>query len=238
MRPATLLRRLRASRSGVAMTEFALALPLLLGAGLFGAETAWLTLAHMKVSQTALQLADNASRIGDTSNLASRKIYESDIADILFGAGVLAESLDLYPNGRVVVSSMEVFDTDAHCDVAGTSCASATADDGDQFIHWQRCMGARNVPPRYGEQGDIIPDGMGPDGEEVNAAAGLPVIFVEVTYEYQPLFGDMFFGNQIIFETASFVVRDDRDLTQIYQRSTTDPDQVWSCNRFETDPLA
>ena len=69
-----LLRRIARSRSGLAMTEFALAAPLLLTAGLYGTEVAWLALTHLKISQTAMHIADNASRIGDTSTLQDRKI--------------------------------------------------------------------------------------------------------------------------------------------------------------------
>ena len=63
------LRRFCDSRSGVAMTEFALALPLLLTAGLWGTETAYLSMVHMRVSQLAMHVADNGSRVGDTSTL-------------------------------------------------------------------------------------------------------------------------------------------------------------------------
>ena len=67
-----LSRRLAGNSSGTSATEFALALPLLLTAGLYGAETANLALVHMKVNQLAIHVADNASRIGDTS-----QIYQS-----------------------------------------------------------------------------------------------------------------------------------------------------------------
>lgn len=87
-----LLRRLR-DTSGVAMTEFALGAPFLLMAGLWGAESANYALVNMKMSQLAIQLADNASRVGDTSTLQNRKIYESDINDVLYGAQLQAASM-------------------------------------------------------------------------------------------------------------------------------------------------
>ena len=49
----TRMRGIRKNASGLAMTEFALSLPLLLTAGLYGAETANLVLTHMKISQLA-----------------------------------------------------------------------------------------------------------------------------------------------------------------------------------------
>ena len=54
MSALTVLRRLAASRSGVAATEFALSLPLLLTAGLYGVETANQAVMQMRVSQIAV----------------------------------------------------------------------------------------------------------------------------------------------------------------------------------------
>ncbi|NCU11664.1 MAG: hypothetical protein GXC70_05810, partial [Sphingomonadaceae bacterium] len=76
------LARLLRDRSGVAMTEFALGAPFLLMAGLWGTETANFALVNMKVGQLAVHVADNASRVGDTSTLQNRRVYESDILDV------------------------------------------------------------------------------------------------------------------------------------------------------------
>ncbi len=216
---AAILRRLRASRSGVAMTEFALGAPFLLTAGLWGAEEANYALVNMKIGQLAVHIADNASRVGDTSTLQQRKIYESDINDLFFGAQVQGgNGVRLFDNGRVIVSSLEV-------DPAS----------GRQFIHWQRCRGARNVTSSYGEQGDglatVIP-GMGPPGEEVVAQKDDAVIFVEIAYTYQPLVSAKFLPSLDIHAIASFNVRDSRDLTQIYQRNAASPDEVQDCGTF------
>ncbi len=216
----SLLTRLRAllrNRSGVAMTEFALGAPFLLTAGLWGAEEANYALVNMKVSQLAEHIADNASRVGDTSTLQNRKIYESDINDVIYGAQVQAGKLGLYDNGRVTISSLEVEDG---------------AD--DQYIHWQRCRGVKNVAPQYGEEGDNLgTEGMGPTGEKVLAQPGDAVIFVEVSYTYQPLVSARFLGNLDISSIASFTVRDNRDLTQIYQRDAGSPDPVQSCSQHK-----
>lgn len=219
-----LLRRIGRSRSGVAMTEFALAAPLLLTAGLYGTEVAWLALTHLKISQTAMHIADNASRIGDTTTLEYRRIYESDINDVFFGSNLQAGSqIDLYNRGRVIVSSLEV--------VPGSASKQ-------QYIHWQRCMGAKDWDSSYGNEGDGLGDpnfaGMGPPGEEVTAYdEDDAVIFVEIAYDYQPLFGDVFVRETLINVHGAFSVRDSRDLTQIYQRKPSSPDPVASCNRFE-----
>ncbi|MGB3165855.1 MAG: hypothetical protein WBA68_03670, partial [Alteraurantiacibacter sp.] len=139
MRAGSFLLRLRRSETGVAMTEFALVMPFLLGIGMLGLETANRALVQMQVSQLAVQVADNASRIGDTSILQHREIYEGDINDLLYGAHLQStQALDLYEHGRVILSSLQVVD--------GT--------DDRQYIAWQRCMGKKEHASTYGITGD------------------------------------------------------------------------------------
>ncbi|MGZ3196228.1 MAG: TadE/TadG family type IV pilus assembly protein [Croceibacterium sp.] len=223
MKPrAGFLSRLRACRSGVAMTEFALAAPLLMTVGLWGTEVAWLALTHLRISQVAMQIADNASRVGDTSTLENKKIYESDIDDVFRGSDKEAgTAIDLYNRGRVIISSLEV--------VPGTQ--------GQQYIHWQRCLGAKQWPSTYGSEGDGLtgPEitGMGPAGDQVTAYDNQDaVIFVEISYEYHPLFSKIFVGNTNIHVYGAFNVRDSRDLTQIYQRDPNKPDPIATCDKY------
>lgn len=178
--PSGLLARLRDCRSGVAMTEFALSAPFLFGIGLGGIETANLAITQMQISQTAIHIADNASRVGDISTLENRKIYESDINDVLLGSNIQAgRAIDLYGRGRVIISSLEVVpDTE-----------------DQQYIHWQRCMGLKHRDSSFGVEGDGLDgslDGMGPPGEEVYALNGEAVIFVEISYDYKPLISKVF----------------------------------------------
>ena len=167
-----LWRRLAASRSGVAATEFAIVLPFLLGVGLMGLEVANRAIVQMQVSQLAAHIADNASRIGDTSTLQDRRIYERDLNDLFYGADVQGSNrLDLFKNGRVIVSSLE----------------------------------------------------------EVWAFPDEAVIFVEIAYDYQSLVGKTFGFSDVVRATASFTVRDDRDLSQIYQREPDSPEPDANC---------
>jgi len=224
MRLKRSLARLRHCSSGVALTEFALALPLLLTAGLWGTESANLAVTHMRVNQLAIHIADNGSRIGDTSTLEHRKIYESDINDLLLGANLQASGLDFFDRGRAIISSLE---TDP--------------DTGSQYIHWQRCKGIKNYLSTYGYAGDgtITPiSGIGPAGAQVSAPPGGAVIFVEVAYDYRPIVSERFVPSTTITATATFLVRDSRDLTQIYQRSNLNPDPISSCAFFTSYPKA
>lgn len=218
----TTLRRLCSNASGVAMTEFAVSLPFVLGVGLLGLETANRALVQMQVSQIAVHIADNASRIGEQSMLQDRKIYEADINDLFYGAYLQGGAgIDLYEHGRVVLSSLEV--------VPGS-------EDDQNYIHWQRCMGTKDHQSSYGDEGDGLGSGisgMGPPGEEVFAFAEEAVMFVEISYDYQPIVGAPFsYDSDVISVIASFTVRDDRDLSQIYQRDEGNPDPVANCNAF------
>ena len=72
-----------------------------------------------------------------------------------------------------------------------------------------------------GTQGADAPDGMGETGQKVNAPENTGVIYVEVNYQYQPLFGSLFVGATKLHYVASAIVRDKRDFSQIYNPAPT-----------------
>ena len=131
-------RRLIHDRQGLALVEFAYSLPVILLLGLTGLELANLAVTNMRLSQSAMHIADNASRIGHSDSLTAKRVYEGDINDLFIGVNLQAGSqIDLYEHGRVILSSLE------------------QNDDGGQWIHWQRCMGKKNVQSAYGEEDKI-----------------------------------------------------------------------------------
>lgn len=206
--------RLKRDISGIGMTEFALVVPFFLTFGLWGIELANYQFQTMKIEQLSANVADNASRIGDYSTLQNRKIYESDIDDLLVGANLAAgTSMDLFNKGRIIISSLQV---------------NAS---GKQYIDWQRCVGTKAVTSSYGKQGDVLGNaGIGPTGREVAATTNDAVIFVELQYEYQPLVTSSFVGDSTIKSIASYTVRSSRDLTKIYQTSPASPSMT--CGKF------
>lgn len=210
-RSGAILRRLRGNLSGLAAVEFAVSLPLLLVAGLYGTETANMALTYMKVHKAALHIADNAARIGDTSTITNRVIFEADVTDLLVGAETQAGlGLEFYDRGRAVVSSIEVYDSAVSC--GGKNCPGKQTD-GVNFIHWQRCMGKKNYNSTYGLEHEEVPTGMGPAGRQVMADPGTSVIFVEVAYDYRPLISKHFVGSPTITAISSFIQRDNIDLS-------------------------
>ncbi|MBC2777771.1 TadE/TadG family type IV pilus assembly protein [Parasphingopyxis marina] len=194
MRKLMPLNSLRDNTSGVALTEFAFSLPILLSLIFGGLETANYALAHMRVSQLAMTVADNAGRVSTT-------IDESQIYEIFAGAALVGESLDFEPNGRIVLSSLRE--------------NGETGSNAGQEINWQRCWGdLTSVTPAYGVQGtgstnDDLEDGMGPPGNQIQSAPGTAVMFVEVTYDYQPLVEQLnLLGTRQIRYESAFNVRE------------------------------
>lgn len=211
---STAMRALADDTSGVALTEFAFIAPIFLTLGMVGSDTVNYVVIHMRVSQVALHVADNASRIGEQGVLEARRIFEHDINDLLTGAERYAKGMDIDTNGRIILSSLEV------------------NADGGQWIHWQRCKGQKDHDSQYGVEDDGATGtdfaGMGETGSEITATPGNAVMFVEFSYNYQPLVPLSTLEGKEITYTASFNVRDSRDLDNgIWQ--TDPPAVVASC---------
>jgi Flp pilus assembly protein TadG len=210
---------LRGCTSGVALMEFAFALPVVMALGLMGLETANYAMAHLRVSNIAMLTADNAARVRDS-------IDESDIVELFTGAKMSGSNINFAQNGRIILTDLEP---------TGTAT--------NQWIRWQRCDGAlnytnptANMRPRTSTGAAITngteiynadrftPNtttpsspaatpailGMG-TATTMAAQAGTAVMVVEVVYNYQPIIPNSFLaGRQIRYESA-FNVRQRTD---------------------------
>ena len=224
---------LKRDRSGLALLEFGLTLPLVLAVGGWGIELSNLALCNLRVSQYALNLADHASRVGQDVSGGVSNLREVDINDVLQGAKLEGASIDLTTRGRIIVSSLE--------NVRRTY-QDGTSDTGaKQRIHWQRCLGMMSgagydssypaVAPfvsitagsdtTQANAGVDAPNGMGDATALVKAPNESGVMFIEVNYQYRPLFGSLYITPRIIHYVASFIVRDNRLFNQIYNPSPT-----------------
>lgn len=195
--------RLQRCTSGLALVEFAMVLPVFLTMSLTGAELTNYIITRLRVSQAALHLADNAARIGTGTMLQAKRISETDINDLLTGAGYQAGELDLYANGRVIISSLQP--------VTSPNLTNR------YNIVWQRCRGTKTTyTPQYGRVGlptGTAISGMGPTGRQVTAPDNGATMYVEVYYDYQPLVKNSLAPSIRINEIASMMVRDRRDLS-------------------------
>lgn len=225
---------LRGCTSGLALTEFAFALPILLTLSLFGIETANFAMAHLRVNNIAVMTADNAARVRDS-------IDETDIVEIFTGAKMAGSGINFAQNGRIILSDLEM----------------SPINSARQWMRWQRCDGALNTNPSYGRPitltGANITNGtevyqadrqtpsltpsswvlsslinVGGSSSTITAQSGTAVMLVEVVYNYQPIIPNSFLsGRQIRYESA-FNVRQRvdqtlRNVTRITPRS---------CNTF------
>jgi hypothetical protein len=184
-------RRLSDCRSGVSIIEFALALPIVMLVATGGLECANVALAHLRISQIATTTADTSARV-------LTQMDESDIDEIFSGVDMMGNRINFKTNGRVVLSDLEP--------------NGKTGSSAGQMINWQRCYGSLDVDPAYGTEGTgrtnaTLVNGMGPAGKRITAATGSAVMFVEVTYDYQPLVYDVLNVGQIRYE-AAFNVRE------------------------------
>lgn len=213
-------RRLARDRDGTSTIEFALILPLLTTLGMYGAEITNMQLTRMQVSQLAISVADNASRLQQSNNsVVAPTLTEADVASVMKGADVQGTSIRLGQRGRVILSSLELDPVS-----------------GKQFIHWQRCTGGlTNRQSRYGNDstnnglsGTPL-TGMGTGATRVTATSGVAVMFAEVYFEYRGIFGQLFVPNTVFAQEAAFMVRDARDLRPAGQPGLTGTTNLSPC---------
>ncbi|MEJ7935640.1 TadE family protein [Sphingobium sp. AN558] len=206
--------------SGIAVVEFALCLPFVVLTTMAAAELTNFTTTKMRISQLALQIADNASRIGTGTVLSNKTISEKQINDILTGANLQAAKLGLFANGRIILSSLQ------------PGAATNT-----YIVKWQRCKGAKNFTSTNYYTAGATERSSDPANAanpyKVTPPPSGAVMFVEISYNYQPLIGTRFQPFSEIRETAAMTVRDNRDYaggtSGIYN---TENAPVASCSTF------
>jgi len=198
MRIFRFARRLRGDQRGVSFMELALILPILVTLGFYGTELAWMAMINMQIGQIASSVADNASRLGQTDNSAvTPTVKEGDVNAVMSGGLLQGSYFNFAANGRIILSSLER--------------DSAT---GRQYIHWQRCQGSLKVKSQYGvaKAGLTGATLAGMGNPSIAAVSGSAVMYVEVNYTYQPLFGSWFVGQPNFRREAAYIIRDDRNL--------------------------
>lgn len=230
-------RRLLDCTSGLALTEFAVSLPVLLTLGLVGLETANFAMAHLRISNIAMMTADNAARVRES-------IDEADIVELFTGASLTGTGIAFGQNGRIVLTDIEI------------GQALPTSGPRVPWIRWQRCFGQVNVTPRYGIPRNTANLAI-TNGTEVFLAdrttanplpSAVPVstgnratptiqpqdgsalMIVEVVYNYQPLIPNSpLAGREIRYESA-FNVRQRNDQL-LHNANRVQP---MSCDRYQS----
>lgn len=207
-RVARIARRIAREDGAISAVEFAMCAPLLMTVGLGSIELANMTLTYTRVSQVAIQVADSTSRAKQATGTNGAMMREYDVNDALSQVDLVYPGLKVFTQGRVIISSLE------------------QNSGGGQWIYWQRCKGAYTTGiSKYGTQGTGSTGnsfaGMGPTGTVVTADPQSAIMFVEVYYQYQPIFFNIGGAatSPTIYRAAAMYVRDDRDLSQLYNPS-------------------
>lgn len=234
--------RLHDNRSGVAAVEFALAIPIVLTVGLTGMEVANLALASLRVSEIATTIADAAGRAGSSAD-PTVALDEADVNELFTAAKQIGGTMAFPANGRIILSDLEM-----------------RSDGSGQWIRWQRCYGMLNKTSTYGtprtSSNAIISDGseltapsdqtmsvptngtsatpttgMGKPGQQIASASGTAVMFVEVSYTYQPIIGNRWLGARTLHYTSAYNVRQRTD-NRILNAGGLTSSQKAACNRL------
>ena len=210
-----MIRRLSADTRGTALIEFALTLPVLLLMGLGGLEVASYGLACLRVSQIAMTTADNAGRVRN-------QITEADINELMTGAKFVGQGIKFADNGRIILSSLEP---------NGQTQASGKK---GYMIRWQRCTGKMPVVSTYGLEGKGVSDSslqsMGTANNTIVPADGTAVMYVEVSYTYQPVVASRWISEQTIRAERAFNVRQRTD--QVMKTGGVADADVSKCTKY------
>jgi len=202
-RLSRLLRRLRRETRGVSVLEFGLMTPIVTGMLMAGTDLVMYSNAHQEVSRLATSTADLASRY-------RASIDEKDIATLFLGGRMAITGIDFGEHGRLILSSVTRN--------AGTPSTG-------HWIRWQRCFGQRQATSRLGAEG------AGQSSTAIANVAGMVlndgdnVMFVEASYEYQPMFFDGVVGEKTITYSAAYMAR------EIALTSLTNTTNIATANR-------
>jgi hypothetical protein len=208
--PASVIR----NHSGLALIEFAYAMPFLIAIGMAGTETANLAIITLRLNQMAMLAADNAARVRNS-------IDESDINEVMVGMKFTGTGIKFGAQGRVIISSIE---------------RNGSLLTPGYKIGWQRCFGAKNVNSVYGIEGfgaasSAMPFGITQTGLATSEPTGTQpigggaLIVAEIRYTYKPLVAGVLMQDREIRAVQTFPVRDRAQQTVTNNRSLSDPNR-------------
>lgn len=186
-----MIKKLIKNTSGIALTEFALILPLFVFMVVGGMELAWEAVTRQKIQALASTSADNAARKRGV-------IDETDISEIIAAIKINGEGLDFEEEGRIIISSVQ-----------------RNAANNGNWIRWQRCFGKKSRASNYGTQGKGQNNSSFSsisDDPNMRPPTGNAIIIAEIEYDHKPLVTDAYFGQRTFTYETVQIVRDRQDL--------------------------
>ncbi|XHS01624.1 hypothetical protein ACFB49_32320 [Sphingomonas sp. DBB INV C78] len=220
----------------MALTEFALFMIPTLFLGLAGLETVNFVIANVRIGQIAMATADNAARVRDTidehdinemfigAKLAGQGIHFADQGRIILSSIEPRTVAPLtttvggkeVPNQWIRWQRCYGMKNVASAYGAPRTAADAVITDGSEA--WKRSDPAQasaapsdqvKSVPMMGATAS--PTGIGPNANRIAALTGTAVLFVEVVYDYKPIFWSSLIGERTIRDTIAFNVRQRAD---------------------------
>ncbi|MBI1404031.1 MAG: hypothetical protein GC147_12565 [Porphyrobacter sp.] len=168
---SALLARLRRDRRGLAMIEFAYALPVFLGFGLVGLEFTNVVLARQKTERIAATLADQVAGNQVPPN-------ERQIGDLFAAVPQIAQPFGFGAEGNVAITAV-------------VGIVDPAEDAVRNKIAWQRCLRSGAHPSSIGRQWTGSPDiAEGPSvslPDDLQLGQNQMVIVAEVFFPYRPV---------------------------------------------------
>ena len=242
-----MIRRLWKDERGTEIIAFAITLPVLLLMGLGGLETARYGMACLRVSQIAMTAADNAGRVRD-------QISEADINELMTGAKFVGKGIDIANHGRIILTDLEprtngtagqwirwqrcagVKPVTSTYGTPKTSSGTIITDATEMYRSDGTTASAApsaqaTSTPSNGTAD--TPAGMGPDTApklQIAASTGTAVMFVEVSYDYQPVVGSRWISETTVSAVRSFNVRQRTD--QVLRYGGVAYADISRCNKF------
>lgn len=186
-----MIKKIIKNTSGIALTEFALILPMFVFMVVGGMELAWEAVTRQRIQAIASTSADNAARKRGV-------IDEADISEIIAAIKQNAEGLNFEEDGKIVISSVQ----------------RNSANNGN-WIRWQRCFGEKNKESSYGAEGKGQNNSSFSkisNDPNLRPPAGNAIIIAEIEYNHKPLVTDAYFGQKTFTYESVQIVRDRQDL--------------------------
>jgi len=222
------LSQVRRDSSGLAVIEFAISLPFFMTLTIGGFELANYAQTLMTLNQITIHTADSAARITQGNPLTDRQVSEQDINDVFAGTIREGESLFLDGEHEFVDPSTEEISLRGNARIILSSVEPVTDLDPDNpkfRIRWQRCVGEADFySSNFGDVDTATEiDSIGPDGQEIMPPDDTGLMFVELQYYFRPLIVNGFskLTERNITQTASMVVRDKRDYSEILDNDSS-----------------
>lgn len=172
-------------RRGVAITEFALVLPVLMTL-LYGAiEITRYIFITQKVEKLAHTVADVTGQ--------SDKVSITQLEQMMAATSDIMNPYGMGPNGRVFISSVYRKPGDANATIVWQYPRAGSTDTGGGSLAASSALGAKGQVP-------VLPTGFSVDERE-------DVIVAEVFYRFSPLLTTRFFGTTTIYRSTFYKPR-------------------------------